>query len=200
MQVEGKLLAKSFRLFPWEVDMEAIKILQGDDWLKHPLHPALVAEPIGMWTFSLLMDGAASLTGNECAQEAADTAVTAGLVAAAVSGMAGLAEFMRVPPDEKSQNTAFLHGMLNISAVGLYAINAIIRTGRRKSGRPGGFLPKLLSLAGVAAISYSGWLGGNLVYNHGAGVHIQPETKEAEAKKEVQKGKGEVKQRETAAV
>jgi|GEM_PF-3463450 len=153
--------------------MKTTELLQGDEWLGHPAHPAFVTLPIGLWTFGLLMDMIASITKNECAQDAADYAVTAGLVGAGLSAATGLGEFLRVPAEGQPLQDGLTHGALNVGAVGLYSINAIIRNGRRGAGRPGGFLPKLLSMVGVGAIAYSGWLGGMLAYKHGVGVQVE---------------------------
>ncbi|MCL5103055.1 MAG: DUF2231 domain-containing protein [Armatimonadetes bacterium] len=155
------------------------KLLQGDQWLGHPVHPSLVALPIGMWCLGATLDFLSLFTKNKCIQEAADHAVTAGLVGAALAATTGLGEFMRVPPDEHIQQTALTHAAANVSAVAVNSINAIIRNGRRGAGRPGGFIPKLLSLAGIGLVTYSGWLGGLMVYRYGAAVNIEKETRES---------------------
>jgi uncharacterized membrane protein len=149
------------------------KALQGDAWLGHPVHPTLVSLPIGIWMFGVLMDGLATVTRNKCLQEAADDAVTAGLVGAGVSAATGLGEFLRVPRTEYVQKVALTHAVINVSAVTIYSVNAIVRNGRRAAGRPGGFIPKLLSLVGMGLIGYSGWLGGNLVFRHGTSVRVE---------------------------
>lgn len=158
--------------------MNVKEALQGDEWLGHPLHPALVAGPIGMWILSLALDGAAAVSKNKCVQEAADFAMLGGLVGAGMAAATGIAEYTRVPTEKRVLNTALTHGSLNAAATSLFAINASVRNGRRKAGRPGGLIPKLLSLAGVAIVGYTGWLGGTLVYRHG--VAVQTEGTEAE--------------------
>jgi uncharacterized membrane protein len=155
-----------------EAGMKTIDVLQGDKWLGHPVHPALVSVPIGAWVFSLVMDGVATVSKSQCAQEAADFAITAGLVGAGLSASAGVSEFLRVPDSGDAVDDAVTHGALNVGATALYAVNALIRSSRRGRGKPVGAFPKLLSLIGVAAIGYTGWLGGNLVYSHGTAVHI----------------------------
>lgn len=168
----GRLTIESSDTELQEAEMNTIELLQGDKWLKHPLHPALVSVPIGSWIFSLAMDGIASVTKNECAQEAADTAITAGLVGAVLSATTGVSEFLRVPDKGGAVDSAVTHGALNITTTGLYALNALIRTSRRNQRKPIGLLPKLMSLAGVAAIGYTGWLGGHLVYRYGTAVQL----------------------------
>ncbi len=149
--------------------MDTKQVLKGEDWLNHPLHPAFVAVPIGVWIFSLVMDGLASVTKSECAQEAADRAVTVGLFGAGLSAATGIAEFTRTRKDSQEENIALTHGALNAAGTALYGINAAIRSSRRAQGRPTGFLPKFLSLVGVLTLGYTGWLGGEMAYVHGVG-------------------------------
>lgn len=145
-------------------------VLQGDSWNGHPVHPAFVSLPIGMWCLGATLDFISLFTKNECIQEAADDAVTVGLVGAALSAVTGLAEYQRVPQDDEAKRMALTHAVINVSSVALNSINAIIRNGRRGAGRPGGMLPKLLSWSTMGLLTYSGWLGGNLVFNHGTAV------------------------------
>lgn len=165
--------------------MDTEKFLQGDDWLGHPIHPALVAGPIGLWIFSLLMDGATSVSKNKCIQEAADRAMTVGLVAAGLAAATGLAEYSRVPKDEQAKRDAFTHGMLNAGTASLYGVNAAIRSKRRGEGKSTGLLPKIMSLAGVAVIGYTGWLGGGLAYNYGTGVSQERGEREKKRREEL---------------
>lgn len=167
--------------------MELKKVLQGDDWLGHPLHPALVVSPIGMWGFSVGMDMLASLTKNECMQEAADLAVTGGLMDAGVAAMAGVAEFARVPRGTHTERLAVTHGSLNAAALGVFMMSAILRHSRRAAGKPTGLLPKLISLAGMGLVGYTGWLGGGLAYRHGIGVQIEKGEQEARKAEEREK-------------
>lgn len=61
--------------------------------------------------------------------------------------------------------------MINLLAVGLFAVNFWLRTQRA----PGDNLPIILSVAGVVLIMISGWLGGELVYVRGVAVKQPPD-------------------------
>lgn len=170
------------------MDESLEKTLQGDQWNGHPIHPALVALPIGMWCLSATLDFISLFSKNECIQEAADDALVAGLVGAGLAAVTGLGEYQRVPDDERAGQIALQHAVTNVSVVALNSVNAIIRNGRRGAGRPGGMLPKLLSWTTISLISYSGWLGGKLVYNYGTAVdhsRAKKEAGEAEKKREI---------------
>ncbi|HEU5322627.1 MAG TPA: DUF2231 domain-containing protein [Methylomirabilota bacterium] len=60
---------------------------------------------------------------------------------------------------------------LNLGAVVLFAVNLLLRTpwGRALTGDDAS-LPLLLSIAGVAVVGVSGWLGGEMVYVERVGV------------------------------
>jgi len=167
------------------------EVLRGDSWSGHPAHPAFVSLPIGMWCLGATLDFISLFTKNKCIQEAADDAVTAGLVGAAMSAVTGLAEYGRVPRDEDAKRTAMTHAAINVSSVALSSINAIIRNGRRGAGRPGGMFPKLLSWTTMGLITYSGWLGRNLVFNHGTAVdtgrRARPQREARPSKEEAEK-------------
>lgn len=61
---------------------------------------------------------------------------------------------------------------INISLVVLFAINLWLRM----NSEPGAALPIILSVIGVAILGVSGWLGGEMVYVHGAAVEPQKAT------------------------
>jgi uncharacterized membrane protein len=60
---------------------------------------------------------------------------------------------------------------INLAAVVLYAVNFWLRMHRS----PGDNLPIMLSVVGIALITISGWLGGELVYVRGMAVKQPPD-------------------------
>ncbi len=155
--------------------MNTRELLQGDAWLGHPLHPGLVSVPVGLWLAGSVMDLIASFSKSECAQAAADDAVMGGVVGAAASVVTGLAEYTRTDKDTPAQEDAFLHGALNVTAMALNVTSSGVRIARLTRRRPGGFIPKLLSLGAAGIVIYTGWLGGVLAYRHGVGVKMEEE-------------------------
>jgi len=61
--------------------------------------------------------------------------------------------------------------IINLLAVVLFCVNFWLRAQRA----PGGDLPVILSVIGVAFIIISGWLGGELVYVRGVAVKQPPD-------------------------
>jgi nitrite reductase/ring-hydroxylating ferredoxin subunit/uncharacterized membrane protein len=131
-------------------------------WLGHPLHPALVAVPLGAWTAALALDASAAANADPGLARGADTAIAVGLVGAAASAVTGLTDWSET--DGASRRVGLVHGLLNIAATTLYAASYVLRkNGSRASGQS-------LAVAGFAAASAAGWLGGELVYERRIGV------------------------------
>jgi len=135
----------------------------------HPVHPQLVAFPIGLLPFSFVLDVMHTVTRKESYAEAAFYTMVGGCVGGLAAGATGAADYLTIPPDSHSKKTANLHALLNLAVMGLYGINLFLRRGRKP---PTGFLPKLLSLAGTAGLIISSWYGGELVYE--LGMRVKP--------------------------
>ncbi|MFF2078535.1 Rieske 2Fe-2S domain-containing protein [Kitasatospora sp. NPDC058162] len=124
-------------------------------WLGHPLHPALVQLPMGFWTSAFLLDLAPGR------QRSADALVAAGLLTAGPAAVAGWVDWSRLDPPRR--RTGLVHALANTGGVLLYTGSLLARCrGHRGRGR-------LLGLAGAAAVSAGGVLGGHLAYRQAAG-------------------------------
>lgn len=121
----------------------------------HPLHPVLVAVPIGAWTSSLVFDAVGDDT-------AARRLIAIGCVSALPTAAAGAADWMTTHGPER--RVGLVHALLNYTALGAYGLSWLARRrGRRARGL-------MLSLTGAGLVSASGWLGGHLSYSLGVGV------------------------------
>jgi nitrite reductase/ring-hydroxylating ferredoxin subunit/uncharacterized membrane protein len=131
-------------------------------WFGHPLHPALVAVPVGAWTTALVLDALAMITDDDGAAAAADLAVGVGLLGAIASAVTGLTDWTET--DGKAKNVGLLHGLLNLGAAGLYTASLLER--RRRSRDSG----VALSMIGYAIASFSAYIGGHIVFGEQVGV------------------------------
>jgi nitrite reductase/ring-hydroxylating ferredoxin subunit/uncharacterized membrane protein len=130
-------------------------------WLGHPVHPALTDVPIGAWTTALVFD-TLEASGTRGFARAADAAIAVGLVGAVGAAITGLTDWSET--DGRAKRVGLTHGLLNITAAGLYGASLWFRRrGRRRQGR--GF-----AFAGYSAVMASAYLGGNLVYDQQIGV------------------------------
>lgn len=130
---------------------------------RHPIHPMLVPIPIGLWIFSLVCDlvhrfGATSPNWEVVAWYT----MIGGIVGALAAAVPGLIDLVSLPAHVK--RIGIPHMALNLGIVVLYAINAWLR----RDGVTDGTI--WLSVLSVVLLGVSGWLGGHMVYVHGAAV------------------------------
>jgi len=131
-------------------------------WLGHPLHPAIVSVPLGAWTVAAVLDVSDAVQGNDHFARAADAAVGIGLIGAAASAVSGLTDWHKT--DGRARRVGIVHGMLNLTATGLYLASWVLRKRReRDAARVCGWL-------GFAVSGVAGYLGGELVYSEKIGV------------------------------
>ncbi|HEY0947151.1 MAG TPA: DUF2231 domain-containing protein [Opitutaceae bacterium] len=154
----------------------AREILQGRPF-KSPLHPALVHLPIGLFPLSLLLDLASWAVDRPDWQlgRAAFICLVAGLATGLLAGITGMIDYTDIREDHPSRKTATVHMLLNLIALGVFALGAGLRLTAVDAPRTP-LLPVIISALGVGLITFPGYLGGHLVYNDGIGVgrHRRP--------------------------
>ena len=133
----------------------------------HPLHPLLVTLPIGFLIGAFLSDMAFYNTGDGFWVRASAWLIGAGLVTGLLAAVTGLVDFL-ASERIRSLTAAWLHFAGNAIALVLTAINLYYRTTSDMTAVTGGQL--LLSTLVVLIFAVTGWLGGELVFRHGAGV------------------------------
>jgi nitrite reductase/ring-hydroxylating ferredoxin subunit len=146
-----------------EETRNAADLLHGT-WLGHPLHPLLTDMVIGSWTLGTMFD-VLGLLGSEdnFAQQAADTLVGLGLVAAVPTALSGLTDYGSIKRD--AVRTGAAHGLSNGTAFVLF----LLSMSARKGGSRG--LAFLLALMGLGAMTIGAYLGGDLAYRKKVGVN-----------------------------
>lgn len=135
---------------------------------KHPMHPMLVAFPIGLWIFSLASDVLYLIGWGVVWADVAYYAMAGGLAGALVAAVPGLVDLLSIS-DSKIKRIGIWHMLINLVVVALFAINLWLRT----VAPPGVDPPIWLSAIGVGLMGISGWLGGEMVYVHGVAVELQ---------------------------
>jgi uncharacterized membrane protein len=134
----------------------------------HPIHPMLVPLAIGLWIFSLVCDLAFAFgSGDPTWKTVALYTAVGGVVGALAAAVPGLIDLLSLPP--AIRRTAVIHMTINLAVVALFAIGSWLRVSSTGAPSPFG-TPVLLSIAGVAMLAVSGWLGGKMVYEAGVGV------------------------------
>lgn len=122
--------------------------------LGHPLHPALTDLPLGCWTSATILD----VIGFKASRPAATTLIAVGLVAAAPTAAAGLADFRATSGNDR--RVASIHAVGNSAALACYVASLQSRIrGRHYRG-------VVAALAGATLSAAAGYLGGHLVFGN----------------------------------
>jgi uncharacterized membrane protein len=136
-------------------------LLRGNAWLGHPAHPVLVTVPVGAWVVSSWYDLKSTRTGRSWDEHAADGALRIGIVGAVLAAATGVAQF--VDTRDQARRETGVHAALINAALALNLVSLGLRgAGRRQLGRR-------VSVAALALVGVSGYLGGDLAYRHGIG-------------------------------
>jgi uncharacterized membrane protein len=128
-------------------------------WMGHALHPLLTDIPLGCWMSSGLLD----VLGRKTARRASQRLVGIGLLAVPVTVAAGVADWSAVR-GSRSKRVGLVHGVGNLVVSALYLKSW---RARRRGQHARGVL---LGLVGGSLAMVTGYLGGHLSYNLGAGV------------------------------
>lgn len=145
----------------------------------HPLHPMLVTVPIGAWVASLVFDVSSHLVSRPgFLSQGSEWLIAVGLLGALAAAMAGFLDLAAIPSGTPAFRTACTHMVLNLGVTVAYAANFWWRRGDYAHGgavRPGMLA---LSVASMAVLGLSGYLGGKLA--HRWGVRVADEATQAE--------------------
>jgi uncharacterized membrane protein len=132
----------------------------------HPIHPALVHFPMALLLTATIAD-LAELAGLWPEPRFTAWLMAAGVAAALPTMAAGLYDFRRL------DDTQARHALRHMAAVALAWLGYAVALYLRREAFAGAGGPPAasvgLSLASAAALALGGWLGGELVYRHGAG-------------------------------
>ncbi|MFZ0322088.1 MAG: DUF2231 domain-containing protein [Candidatus Sulfotelmatobacter sp.] len=71
---------------------------------KHPVHPMLVALPIGLWGFALVCDVVRSVGGSTVWQTVATYCIGAGIVGALLAAVPGLVDYFSIDEAAMKKN------------------------------------------------------------------------------------------------
>jgi uncharacterized membrane protein len=139
---------------------------------RHPIHPMLVAVPIGLWLAALVFDIVGAFTGNAMWRTVAFWNIVGGIVGALAAAIPGFVDYLAMQGPVR--RIATWHMAFNLGAVALFALNAVVRT------RVGleSWWPLALSVAGMVLVLVSGWLGGEMVYVERVGVEEPSDRRE----------------------
>jgi uncharacterized membrane protein len=125
----------------------------------HPVHPMLVAIPIGLWIFTLTSDVVYAVTGDTRWAATAFFTLAGGIAGALLAAVPGLFDLLGLQTD-RERRIGIFHMSVNVAIVVVQAINFALRAASQADTN----FTLTLSAVSVAALLGSGWLGGHLVH------------------------------------
>ena len=136
--------------------------------MKHPLHPAIVHFPIACWSLATFADIAGIWVTRWPLWQWSLGLLVVGCAMGLVAAGAGLQDLLKLSPEHPAIADANRHMLFALTAWGLYAFSLLLRMDGMQPVSPNG-IALALSCLGFLALCATGWLGGKLVYVHGAG-------------------------------
>jgi uncharacterized membrane protein len=134
----------------------------------HPLHPMLVALPVGLFVWTLVADlvYATDTAGRAEWYSIAFWSGIAAIVTALLAALPGFGDYFTMAVRSDARGIATAHMALNLATVALFFVAALLM--RANGATEGGRLTVviIIHLAAVGLLGVSGWLGGEMVYRH----------------------------------
>ena len=149
--------------------------------LGHPIHPMLVAFPITFYATSLIGYAVYGASGRPFWFEVGWLANVAGVLMAAVAALPGFIDWaVGIPSGTKAKSVGLTHMLLNVVALAIFGLNALLQYPQWNSAAPDSTLATALSLIGMGFTLGAGFFGWTLVQTHHVGVDLNREQQRAE--------------------
>jgi uncharacterized membrane protein len=126
----------------------------------HPLHPVLVALPIGLFAWTLVSDIVyLAQDKDKFWYDMAFWTGIAAIVTALLAALPGFGDYLTIAARSDARVMATAHMLLNLCVVGLYVVAMVLM--RDAGALDGGRLTAVVALhaAGIGILLLSGWLG-----------------------------------------
>lgn len=133
----------------------------------HPLHPMMIAFPLGLLGAAAIFDVIYMLSHNTGWTLAAFYMIVAGCVSGLLAAVPGALDWWTIPRGTRAKRIGLWHGGGNVVVLALFFTSWVLRY-------PDPSNPPLRALAlgfvGLVTAVITGWLGGELVDRLGVGV------------------------------
>lgn len=133
----------------------------------HPIHPMLVAFPLGLLITSIIFDIIHWITGNGYWSEIAFWMIAVGTISGIMAAIVGTIDWLGIPSGTRAKRVGILHGTGNYIILTLFVVSGLLRL--YVPGNPP-IAAYVLSFLGASMLGVTGWLGGELTLRMGIGV------------------------------
>jgi uncharacterized membrane protein len=133
----------------------------------HPVHPMLVAFPLGLLTTGVIFDIMFLVSGNAVWTLVSYFMIGAGVIGGLAAALFGWLDWLAIPSGTRAKRIGLWHGLGNVMVLALFGLSWALR--RENPVLP----PTGAIIAGLVAVvltAMTAWLGGELVDRLGVGV------------------------------
>jgi uncharacterized membrane protein len=142
----------------------------------HPIHPMLVAYPIALYTATLVAFIIAAARGDTFWFRVAVVANIGGVIMAVVTALPGFIDWaLGIPTDSPAKNHGVRHMLLNVIALVLFIINAVVHASQWYTVHPDQAWGLVLSVVGVLCTVAAGFFGWTMIQTDHVGIELSPE-------------------------
>jgi len=142
----------------------------------HPIHPMVVAYPIALYTSTFVALLLYQITGDALWFRVGLIANIAGVVMALVAAVPGFLDWaLGIPGGTRAKGAGLTHMLLNVSALIVFALNALMLAGQWAVTQPSAGIGVILALVGLVLTVGAGFFGWTLIQKHHVGVELTPE-------------------------
>lgn len=153
--------------------------------LGHPLHPMLIAFPVAFYTTTVVCFLVYALNEDMFWFRMGVAANIAGVVTAIIAAIPGFIDWaLGIPTGSSAKSTGLQHMLLNVLALILFGISAVIFSNRVDAGSAELGWPLLLPVLGLFVTALAGYWGWTLVQTHHVGVDLTPEQERLDVNRE----------------
>jgi uncharacterized membrane protein len=132
----------------------------------HELHPSLIHFPLALLPLAIGSDLVGRVTGSSSLLDLGRRTIPLAAASGLVAGLAGLMAQTEVKAEGGAMDLLKTHRTLNLGLVAIAGAMAVQRV--RKEKPSAAYIG--LGLVGIAAMAYSAYLGGEMVYRDGVGI------------------------------
>jgi uncharacterized membrane protein len=133
----------------------------------HPLHPIMIALPLGLLPTAVAFDIAALISAENRWFNISFWIMAAAILGGLMAMLPGLVDWIAIPNNTRAKAIGAWHGGGNAVVLILFAMSWFIRRGHAEMPSSGALV---LSFTAVVLAFVTGWLGGELVDRLGVGV------------------------------
>jgi uncharacterized membrane protein len=133
----------------------------------HPVHPMLIAFPLGLLSTAVVFDIIYLITGNVRWTEMAYYLIGAGVIGGIAAAVPGWVDWAAIPGGTRAKRVGLVHGVGNVIVLALFVLSWLLRRPDPAAPPTGAIVG---ALAGLVIVAGTAWLGGELVDRLGVGV------------------------------